>query len=97
MQLLKPEDLFIQNIHGEDIYIPESKKSVKLKKSQCTPLFMNAYLMRNAGAVIHTHSKQAVMVTLLYSGTEFRITHQEMIKGIKRSNNGIIFLVEIGL
>jgi ribulose-5-phosphate 4-epimerase/fuculose-1-phosphate aldolase len=71
------------------LYIPESKKSLKLKKSQCTPLFMNAYLMCGAGSVIHTHSKQAVMVTLLYSGAEFRITHQEMIKGIKRSNNGI--------
>lgn len=47
---------------------------------------MNAYLMRNAGAVIHTHSKACVMVTLLYPGTEFRITHQEMIKGIKKCN-----------
>lgn len=35
---------------------------------------------RNAGAVIHTHSKAAVMVTLLYPGPVFRITHQEMIK-----------------
>lgn len=38
--------------------------------------------MRNAGAVIHTHSQHAVMVTLLYQ-KDFRITHQEMIKGIK--------------
>jgi hypothetical protein len=29
---------------------------VKLKLSQCHPLFMSAYLHRNAGAVIHTHS-----------------------------------------
>ena len=38
----------------------------------------------DAGAVIHTHSKHAVMATLFYPGTEFRITHQEMIKGIKK-------------
>lgn len=52
----------------------------RLTKSQCTPLFMLAYTMRNAGAVIHTHSPAAVMATLLWSGKEFRITHQEMIK-----------------
>lgn len=36
-------------------------------------------LARNAGAVIHTHSKVAVLVTLLY-GNEFRLSHFEMIK-----------------
>ncbi|KAK7486656.1 hypothetical protein BaRGS_00022057 [Batillaria attramentaria] len=83
---IQPEDLFVQTINNEDLEGPPPKK--KLKKSQCTPLFMNAYTMRNAGAVIHTHSKAAVMATLLYPGTEFRITHQEMIKGIKKCQKG---------
>jgi methylthioribulose-1-phosphate dehydratase len=50
---------------------------------------MNAYSMRNAGAVIHTHSKSCVMVTLLYPGNTFKITHQEMIKGIKKCKSDV--------
>eukprot|EP00058_Branchiostoma_floridae_P022743 XP_002608233.1 hypothetical protein BRAFLDRAFT_125055 [Branchiostoma floridae] len=82
----KPDDMFVCNMEEEDISCPPPSK--KLKKSQCTPLFMNAYTMRGAGAVIHTHSKAAVMVTLLNPGKEFRITHQEMIKGIRRGKSG---------
>ncbi|TEA33979.1 hypothetical protein DBR06_SOUSAS2310080 [Sousa chinensis] len=87
--------------HGNEIYIAPSgvqKERIQdisgpppyknLKKSQCTPLFMNAYTMRGAGAVIHTHSKAAVMATLLFPGREFKITHQEMIKGIKKCISG---------
>jgi methylthioribulose-1-phosphate dehydratase len=40
------------------------------------------FAAREAGAVIHTHSKAAVMATLLYPGKEFRVTHLEMIKVI---------------
>jgi methylthioribulose-1-phosphate dehydratase len=75
-------DLFVQDIDGNDIARPTKS----LKKSQCTPLFMCAYRECQAGAVIHTHSKAAVMVTLLY-GNEFRITHQEMIKGTYNAVN----------
>ncbi|CAO1397373.1 unnamed protein product [Diamesa tonsa] len=80
------DDIFIQNMEGEDLQLPPSYK--KLTKSQCTPLFMVAFRERNAGAVIHTHSPSAVMVTLLWPGKEFRITHQEMIKGIYDSEIG---------
>ncbi|XP_055633706.1 probable methylthioribulose-1-phosphate dehydratase isoform X2 [Toxorhynchites rutilus septentrionalis] len=77
---IQPDDLFIQNIDGDDIQEPPEYK--KLTKSQCTPLFMLAYRDRNAGAVIHTHSPAAVVATLLWPGREFRCTHLEMIKGI---------------
>ncbi|CAG9773689.1 unnamed protein product [Ceutorhynchus assimilis] len=83
---IKPEDLFVQNIEGKDLELPPPAK--KLKKSQCTPLFMCAYTMRNAGAVIHTHSKYALMVTMLFPGKEFKCTHLEMIKGIKNQKLG---------
>ncbi|EMP28167.1 Putative methylthioribulose-1-phosphate dehydratase [Chelonia mydas] len=62
----QPEDMFVCDIEERDISGPPPHK--QLKKSQCTPLFMNAYTMRGAGAVIHTHSKAAVMATLLYPG-----------------------------
>ena len=50
--------------------------------SQCTPLFFEAFSARRAACCIHTHSRAAVLVTLLFD-KEFRITHQEMIKGIR--------------
>ncbi|XP_065091047.1 probable methylthioribulose-1-phosphate dehydratase isoform X1 [Ochlerotatus camptorhynchus] len=60
---IQPDDLFIQNIDGDDLQLPPDYK--KLTKSQCTPLFMLAYRDKNAGAVIHTHSQAAVIATLL--------------------------------
>lgn len=77
---IESDDLFVQDMDGNDLELPPNKK---LKKSQCTPLFMCAFRARGAGAVIHTHSKSAVMATLLFPGKEFSITHIEMIKGIK--------------
>ncbi|KAG9352358.1 hypothetical protein JZ751_020771 [Albula glossodonta] len=81
-----PEDMFVSDMEERDVSCPPPWK--KLRKSQCTPLFMNAYTMRAAQAVIHTHSKAAVMATLMFPGKEFRITHQEMIKGIRKGNSG---------
>ncbi|XP_017770524.1 PREDICTED: methylthioribulose-1-phosphate dehydratase [Nicrophorus vespilloides] len=81
-----PEDIFVQDIKGKDLELPPPEK--KLKKSQCTPLFMCAYTSRNAGAVIHTHSKSALLATMLFPGKEFRCTHLEMIKGIKNQKLG---------
>ncbi|XP_039278981.1 methylthioribulose-1-phosphate dehydratase-like [Nilaparvata lugens] len=78
---LQPEDLFVQDVFGKDISLPADEK--RLKRSQCTPLFMCAYRARNAGAVIHTHSQAALLITMLYPLKEFRISHLEMIKGIR--------------
>ncbi|KAM6133302.1 LOW QUALITY PROTEIN: methylthioribulose-1-phosphate dehydratase [Phoenicopterus ruber ruber] len=82
---VQPEDMFVCDMTEQDISGPPPHKKLK---SQCTPLFMNAYTMRGGSAVIHTHSKAAVMATLLYPGSEFSITHQEMIKGIQKCTSG---------
>ncbi|CEG78505.1 Putative Methylthioribulose-1-phosphate dehydratase [Rhizopus microsporus] len=42
-----------------------------------------AFLPEQLSALIHTHSQNAVMATLLYPGKTFEISHQEMIKGIR--------------
>jgi methylthioribulose-1-phosphate dehydratase len=84
---LKPDDMYVltpQGVLVPDLSPPPARK---LTMSQCTPLFMAAYTMRNAGACIHTHSQNAVMATLLF-GDVFRITHQEMIKGIRVGSTG---------
>eukprot|EP01061_Rhynchopus_euleeides_P037135 TRINITY_DN62921_c0_g1_i1.p2 TRINITY_DN62921_c0_g1~~TRINITY_DN62921_c0_g1_i1.p2 ORF type:complete len:240 (+),score=131.54 TRINITY_DN62921_c0_g1_i1:72-791(+) len=75
---IHPDDLFILDNKGELVESP--KKALKM--SECTPLFMNAYLERGAGAVMHSHAPEAVMATMLW-GKEFRCTHLEMLKGIR--------------
>jgi methylthioribulose-1-phosphate dehydratase len=76
---IQPDDMFVLS-ESEEVL---DKPIKPYKPSQCTPLFFNAYKMRGAAACIHTHSQHAVMVTLL-NDKDFRITHQEMIKGIKK-------------
>ncbi|CCH40601.1 hypothetical protein BN7_134 [Wickerhamomyces ciferrii] len=74
-----PENMFVMDL--------ESTKYLRTPKiykpSACTPLFMSAYTMRNAGACIHTHSQAAVMVSLLYE-KEFKIANIEQIKAIPK-------------
>lgn len=76
---MEPQDLFVMTLQDRTLL----RKPLAYKPSACTPLFYNAYTMRNAGACIHTHSQNAVMATLLYPGKTFEISHQEMIKGIR--------------
>ena len=73
---IKPEDIFTCNMSSEIVCKPADQS---LKLSQCTPLFMNSFALRDANACIHSHSVNAAMVTMLCK-SEFVITHQEMIK-----------------
>uniref|UniRef100_A0A0G4FR62 Probable methylthioribulose-1-phosphate dehydratase n=1 Tax=Chromera velia CCMP2878 TaxID=1169474 RepID=A0A0G4FR62_9ALVE len=77
---MKPEDIFVLNSDGS---VREPPKSPALKLSQCAPLFMAAYEIRGAGAVMHSHSLNAVMATVIdEKATEFKVTCLEMMKGI---------------
>ncbi len=74
---LLPEDIFVLN---EDGGIVEEPGGTQL--SQCAPLFMHAYKIRNAGAVLHSHSVHANLVTQLFK-KKFRIQGMEMQKGLQ--------------
>ncbi|KAG1815799.1 class II aldolase/adducin N-terminal [Suillus discolor] len=74
--------------HTDRIFLRRPK--LNLKESACTPLFWNAFTVRNAGSCIHTHSQNAVMATLLWEKEKmFKISHQvKMIKGVRIGGNG---------
>ena len=77
-EALSPDDIFILDANGEVCERPSKNFAV----SACRPLFMHAYKIRNAGAVLHSHSLNAVMATLVYL-KNFKITGIEMMKGIQ--------------
>ncbi|XP_060188045.1 probable bifunctional methylthioribulose-1-phosphate dehydratase/enolase-phosphatase E1 1 [Lycium barbarum] len=80
------EDMYIMASDGSILSAPLAKPTPHKppKCSDCAPLFMKAYQMRNAGAVIHSHGMESCLVTMLNPlAKEFRITHMEMIKGIQ--------------
>ena len=79
---IKPDEIFAMDIEGTTV-LEKPRCGREMKISECLPLFVNAFTMRNAGAVMHSHSQNVVMATIMTPGTEFRISHIEMIKGIK--------------
>lgn len=75
---LAPEQMFTLSLSGEIVARPADPS---LRPSECSTLFLKAINLRAAGAVIHSHSMNAMLATLLFS-SEFSISHIEMIKGI---------------
>jgi methylthioribulose-1-phosphate dehydratase len=65
-----------------------------LRVSACAPLFLHAYRLRGAGAVIHSHSVHAMMATLVFDQA-FEVTHLEMMKGITGTMYGDRLVVPI--
>jgi methylthioribulose-1-phosphate dehydratase len=75
---MDPSQMFTLGLDGQVVSRPADPA---LRPSECSSLFLTAINLRNAGAVIHSHSIHAVMATLIFD-TEFSISHLEMIKGI---------------
>lgn len=75
---LRPADLYVLDEEGG---VLEAPADASLKPSECAPLFMNAFRLRDAGAVLHSHGVYALLATLLFDEA-FECTHLEMIKGI---------------
>jgi methylthioribulose-1-phosphate dehydratase len=76
---MAPEQMFTIALDGSVLVRPEDES---LRPSECSALFLQAINLRDAGAVIHSHSLNAMMATLLFDD-ELTVSHLEMIKGIE--------------
>ncbi|HEY8379940.1 MAG TPA: methylthioribulose 1-phosphate dehydratase [Nannocystis sp.] len=87
---LRPEDIFL--LDAAQIDAPDGECAILrgpsgLKVSECRPLFLNAYRLRGAGAVMHSHSLWAVLAARLAAPDggpgEFVCRGLEMQKGLR--------------
>uniref|UniRef100_A0A2P2JMD4 Putative bifunctional methylthioribulose-1-phosphate dehydratase/enolase-phosphatase E1 n=1 Tax=Rhizophora mucronata TaxID=61149 RepID=A0A2P2JMD4_RHIMU len=74
---MEPEDMYILDGNGSTLSSPSPKPYPHKppKCSDCGPLFMKAYQMRNAGAVIHSHGIESCLATMINPlEKEFRVS-----------------------
>ncbi|KAM9918245.1 hypothetical protein OXX59_008793 [Metschnikowia pulcherrima] len=93
---LRPKEMFVAELpekilrspnqdNDKEQISPDLAANFKYKPSACTPLFLSIYNLRDAGAVIHTHSQNAVLATMIWEDRlEFKINHQEQIKALPK-------------
>ena len=85
---LRPADIFLlDHARLDDAHVVCPPADPRLKISECRPLFYNAFQLRGAGAVIHSHSLWAVLAARLSSPlgepAEFVCQGLEMQKGLR--------------
>jgi methylthioribulose-1-phosphate dehydratase len=85
---MAPSGVQKERLREDEIYVLDESAQVLsgptrpgLKPSECAPLFYNAFRLRDAGAVLHSHGIFALLATLTDRDT-FECTELEMIKGI---------------
>lgn len=77
---LSEDDIYVLDEQGEPLCSPSRPE---LKISECSPLFFNAFKLRDAGAVIHSHGMYALLATVMAGDRDvFECTELEMMKGI---------------
>ena len=81
------EDVFLLAPRWDRVEVLAPARNPALRISECQPLFFNAFRLRDAGAVLHSHSIWAVLAARLASRTdlhtEFRSKDLEMQKGLR--------------
>lgn len=89
---LRPEDIWLLDglsdgrLDGphDDVKVLCAPADPTLKISECRPLFANAFRLRGAGAVLHSHSLWAVLASRLFAERgEFVCQGLEMQKGLR--------------
>jgi methylthioribulose-1-phosphate dehydratase len=75
---ITPAQVFVVDLEGR---VVDPGQDAGLKVSACTPLFLHAYRLRGAGAVLHSHSINACVASVVFART-FRVRGLEMMKGI---------------
>lgn len=85
---MRPEDIWLLDAERlDEACVLRAPAAGALKISECQPLFYNAYRLRGAGAVIHSHSMWAVLATRMFArgnqAGEFVCSGLEMQKGLR--------------
>ncbi|MBM4280877.1 MAG: methylthioribulose 1-phosphate dehydratase [Deltaproteobacteria bacterium] len=83
-EMIQPDWIYELNRKGDIVAGPDP--ALGFTVSQCRPLFLAAMRLRDAGCVVHSHSRAAVVATLLAEKARARhvtLTHLEMLKGLK--------------
>ncbi len=89
---LQPEDMYLLDGHElDEVKVLRAPADAALKLSECRPLFYNAFRLRDAGAVLHSHSLWAMLASRMFAGPraegalvgEFVCRGLEMQKGLR--------------
>lgn len=86
------EDMYVLSPNGSVLWepLPKPWPHKPPKCSDCGPLFLKAYEIRNAGVVIHSHGMESCLATMINpSSKEFRIKAYPKTTAVLVRNHGL--------